>query len=94
MNSLQLQRGWCYLDRSFTVDRLRQGKDICVPSGFHVASGVLVAYYATTGGENFYPDTSLMARTSSDGRHGVSHITSLADFSSKVRSGLIVVACC
>ena len=46
----------------------RHGKGICVAAGFHVSTDRLVAYYTTTGGENFHPDTSLMARTSQDGR--------------------------
>ena len=46
----------------------RQGKGICVAAGFHVAPNHLVAYYTATGGENFHPDTSLMARTSLDGK--------------------------
>ncbi|MBC8354362.1 MAG: exo-alpha-sialidase [Planctomycetes bacterium] len=46
----------------------RQGKGICVAAGFHVIPNKLVAYYTATGGENFHPDTALMARTSLDGK--------------------------
>ena len=46
----------------------RQGKGICVAAGFYVASDQVVAYYTATGGENFHPDTCLMARSSQDGR--------------------------
>jgi len=45
----------------------RQGKGTCVAAGFHVVDQTLVAYYTETGGENFHPDTALMARTSKDG---------------------------
>jgi hypothetical protein len=39
-----------------------------VAAGFHVAADQLVAYYTATGGQNFHPDTALMARTSRDGQ--------------------------
>jgi glycerophosphoryl diester phosphodiesterase len=46
----------------------RKGKGICVAAGFHVAGNMLFAYYTATGGQNFHPDTALMARTSRDGK--------------------------
>ena len=45
----------------------RQGEGICVAAGFHVAGKTLVAFYTATGGENFHPNTALLARTSRDG---------------------------
>lgn len=45
----------------------QDGRGICVAAGFHVAGETLVAYYTTTGGSNFHPETCLRARTSEDG---------------------------
>jgi hypothetical protein len=47
----------------------QNGKGICVAAGFHVAGEELVAFYTTTGGTNFNPDTCLRARTSRDGQN-------------------------
>jgi len=46
----------------------QQGNGICVAAGFHTVDGTIVAYYTTTGGANFHPATSLVARTSDDAR--------------------------
>lgn len=45
----------------------QNGQGICVAAGFHAGDDQLVAYYTTTGGNNFHPDTCLQARTSDDG---------------------------
>ncbi len=59
--------GVTWSNHSLLTDH-RHGNGICVAAGFHVASDRLVAYYTATGGENFHPDTSLLARTSKDGQ--------------------------
>jgi len=46
----------------------RNGKGICVAAGFHVAGKELVAFYTTTGGKNFHPETCLQARISRNGK--------------------------
>lgn len=46
----------------------RGGKGICVAAGWHVDGETLVAFYTTTGGSNFHPDTCLRAQTSRDGQ--------------------------
>lgn len=46
----------------------RGGEGICVAAGWHVDGETLVAFYTTTGGSNFHPETCLRARTSRDGK--------------------------
>jgi len=45
----------------------RGGEGICVAAGWHVDGETLVAFYTTTGGSNFHPETCLRTRTSRDG---------------------------
>ncbi|MBM82965.1 MAG: hypothetical protein CMJ78_20580 [Planctomycetaceae bacterium] len=46
----------------------KDGKGICVASGFRVVGEQLIAFYTVTGGTNFNPATALVARTSKDGQ--------------------------
>ncbi len=46
----------------------RGGEGICVAAGWHVDGETLVAFYTTTGGSNFHPETCLRTRTSRDGK--------------------------
>lgn len=50
------------------LTNFKQGKGICVSTGFRVSGKTLIAFYTTTDGKNFGASTALVARTSSDGR--------------------------